>query len=505
MKKNWLRMLSVLMCFLLCFGLFGCGNGGEGEGEGEGGNPEQVVIATDVDLNALDPMGNWSGACYYIYWTCYDRLLGYDYETGEYLPELATSWEVSEDGMEYIFHLRDDVYWHDGTQFTAKDVVYTVKRGIETQCGNYPSVNHAEAIDDFTVKYVMDSPNSLVLDKQWIGDAAVIQDGCGDDVATNIMGTGAYKVKEWRIGEHLIIEANPDYWGEQPQIKEIKFVTMPEANARLMAVQAGDVHVAKIGAANLKAAQEDENLTIYATPSVQMNYLTFNHTNEILSNKLVRQAIAYAINKQDIIDAALEGQGTAANTMVPASIQGHAADIKGYEYDVEKAKALLAEAGYADGFEIELTYITGSYDIQAQIIQAQLKEIGIDVKLDGKESAAAKEKINAGQADLSLGNRGSSNADYYLKIMHSDRLTDGRNELNFSNPEFDACIDNAINATDTDARTQEYIKAQQIIHDEAIVLPLYTGYNFNISVKNLAGVQMLPTSGSDYGEMYWVE
>ncbi|MBR6585491.1 MAG: ABC transporter substrate-binding protein [Firmicutes bacterium] len=501
MKKNWLRTLSLVLCLALCFGLIGCG----GPGEVEEGNPEQVVIATDVDLKALDPMGNWSGACYYIYWTCYDRLLGYDYETGEYLPELATSWEVSEDGMEYIFHLRDDVKWHDGTQFTAKDVVYTVKRGIETSCGNYPSVDHAEAIDDFTVKYIMKNPNSLVLDKQWIGDAAVIQDGCGDDVATNIMGTGAYKVKEWHIGEHLIIEANPDYWGEQPQIKEIKFVTMPEANARLMAVQAGDVHAAKIGAANLKAAQEDENITIYAVPSVQMNYLGMNHTNEYLSNKLVRQAIYHAINKQDIIDGALEGQGTVADTMVPASIQGHAKDIKGYEYDVEKAKALLAEAGYADGFELELTYVTGGYDIQAQIIQAQLKEIGIDVKLDGKESAAAAEKINGGQSQLNLGNRGSSNADYYLNIMHSARLTDGRNVLNFSNPDFDACIDNAINATDTEARTQEYIKAQQLIHDEVIVIPLYTGMNFNISPKNLAGIQLLPTSGTDFGQMYWVE
>jgi len=501
MKKNWLRTLSLVLCLALCFGLIGCG----GPGEVEEGNPEQIVIATDVDLKALDPMGNWSGACYYIYWTCYDRLLGYDYETGEFLPELATSWEVSEDGMEYIFHLRDDVKWHDGTQFTAKDVVYTVKRGIETQCGNYPSVSHAEAIDDFTVKFIMNEPNSLVLDKQWIGDAAIIQDGCGDDVATNIMGTGAYKVKEWHIGEHLIIEANPDYWGEQPAIKEIKYVTMPEANARLMAVQAGDVHVASIPAANIKAAQEDENLTIYTNQSTSLNYLGMNHSNEYLSNKLVRQAIYHAINKQDIIDAALEGYAVQADVLVPPSIQGHAKDIKGYEYDVEKAKALMAEAGYADGFDIELTYRTGMYDIQAQIIQAQLKEIGINVTLDGRESAAASEKINAGQSQLNLGYRGSSNADYYLSIMHSDRMTDGRNILNLSNEGIDAALDKAKTTIDTDERSQEYIKCQQIAHDEVVVVPLYSGTVFNISQKNLAGVQLLPTSGSDHRKIHWVE
>lgn len=503
MKKNWLRMLSVLMCFLLCFGLFGCGGGGE-EG-GEGGNPDQVVIATDIDLKAVDPMGNWSGACYYIYWTCYDRLLGYDYETGEFLPELATEWSVSEDGMEYTFKLRDDVKWHDGTQFTAKDVVYTVKRGIETQCGNYPSVNYAEAIDDFTVKYYMNEPNSLVLDKQWIGDAAVIQDGCGDDVATNIMGTGAYKVKEWHIGEHLIIEANPDYWGEQPQIKEIKFVTMPEANARLMGVQAGDVNVASIPAANVKAALADENLTVYSQQSTSLHYLGMNHTNEYLSNKLVREAIYHAIDKQAIIDAALEGYGTAADCLVPPSIQGHNSDIKGYEYDVEKAKALMAEAGYADGFDLELTYKTGSYDVQAQIIQAQLKEIGINLTLDGKESAAAAEKINGGQSQMSLGYRGSSNADYYLNIMHSDRLTDGRNVLSFSNPEIDKAIDDAKVITDEAARIEAFKKCQQIAHDEIVCVPLYSNTIFNISQKNLAGVQLLPTSGSDFTGLYWVE
>jgi len=502
MKKNWLRIGSLLLCIALCFGLIGCGGPADSD---EPEVKEQVVIATDIDLKACDPMGNWNGAHYYVYWTCYDRLLSYDYETGEFLPDLATSWEVSEDGMEYIFHLRDDVKWHDGTQFTAKDVVYTVKRGIETQCGNYPSVDHAEAVDDFTVKFVMNEPNSILLDKQWGGDAAIIQDGCGDAVATNIMGTGAYKVKDWRIGEHLIIEANPDYWGEQPAIKEIKFVTMPEANARLMGVQAGDVDVAAIPAANVKAASEDENLTVYTNQSTSMNYLGMNHTNEYLSNKLVRQAIYHAIDKEAIIAGALEGYAVAADTLVPSSIQGHAKDIKGYEYDVEKAKALMAEAGYPDGFDLELTYRTGKYDIEAQIIQAQLKEIGINVTLDGRESAAASEKIDGGQSQLNLGYRSSSNADFYLSIMHSDRLTDGRNILSLSNEGIDAALDKAKTTIDTDERAQEYIKCQQIAYDEVVLVPLYCNTVFNISGKNLAGVQLLPTSGSDFRQIHWVE
>ncbi len=502
MKKNWLRMLSVMMCLLLCFGLFtGCGNSGEDEGDGE--VKDTVVVATATDLKALDPMGNWNGADYYIYWTCYDRLLGYDYETGEFQPELATSWDISEDGMEYTFKLRDDVYWHDGTQFTAKDVVYTVQRGIETQCGNYPSVDYAEAIDDFTVKYVMLEPNSLVMDKQWIGDAAIIQDGCGDDVATNIMGTGAYKVKEWVIGDHLTIEANPDYWGGEPEIKEIKFVTMPESNSRLMAVQAGDIDVGNIAAANVKAASADDNIIVYSTQSTSVNFLAFNHTNEILSNKLVRQAISHAIDKESIVASQLEGYGAVVNTIVPSSIGGYNPDITGYEYDVEKAKALMEEAGYPDGFEIELTYRTGSSDLAAQVVQANLKEIGITVTLNGMESAAFTEYTNGNKTELCLTYKGSTNADYYLNIMHSDRITDGRNLLGLNNADVDELLNKSKKAADSETRNEAYKACQQIAHDEAIVVPLYTSTVFAAANKDLKGVQVLPTSGIEFSAMSW--
>ena len=110
---------------------------------------------TDTDLKALDPMKNWNSSCYYIYWTVYDRLIGFNEETGEFEPELAESWDISDDGMVYTFHLRKDVKWHDGSDFTAEDVKYTVERGIETGCGIYPSVSHATIIDPYTIEFHM--------------------------------------------------------------------------------------------------------------------------------------------------------------------------------------------------------------------------------------------------------------------------------------------------------------------------------------------------------------
>ncbi len=502
MKKNWLRMLSVLLCLTLCFGLFGCGGGGEEGGEGE--VKDSVVIATTVDLKNLDPMGNWNGNAYHIYWTAYDRLLEYDYETGEFKPGLATKWETSEDGMEYTFYLRDDVVWHDGTPFTSKDVVYTVQRGIETANGNYPKVSHAEAIDDYTVKFIMLEPNSLVMDKQWIGDSAVIKEGSGDTIGTTVNGTGPYKVKEWRIGEHLILEANPDYWGEQPQMKEIKFVCYPDDSARLMALQAGDIDICAIGTASVKAALEDENLQVVSGQGTFLRYLAFNHGNEYLSNKLVRQAISHAINKEDILNGALEGLGVTADALIPTTVGGHNADVTGYEYDVEKAKALLAEAGYPDGFEIELTYTSPGYDIYAQIIQANLKEIGITVKLDGKENAAAGEKINAAQHEMALSGRGASDGNYYVNVMHSSHLTDGRNQLNLNDPAIDELL-NKVFVTEGEERVAVYKEAQVVAHEEAVVVPLVVANNYYAANKNIEGLGVIPTGGNDFRFLKWAE
>lgn len=500
MKKKLSKICSLLLCFILCFGLLaGCGgdkSGSETEGK------DEVVIATDTDLKALDPMKNWNSSCYYIYWTCYDRLVGYNEETGEFEPELAESWEISDDGMIYTFHLRDDVKWHDGSDFTAEDVKYTVERGIETGCGIYPSVSHATVVDPYTIEFHMLEPNSLLMDKQWNGDACIIQKDCGDDVAQNVMGTGAYKIKEWVTGDHLTIEANPDYWGEQPKVKTIKFVTMPEANTRLVSVQSGDVDAAPIPAANVKQASADENLTVLSKESTQVNYIGLNVNYEPLSNKLVRQAIAHALDKDSMIQAQLEGHGSVVNTMVPPMISGHDASIKGYEYDIEKAKDLLAEAGYADGFKLELSLVSGKHDLAAQVIQSSLKEIGIEVTLKPMDATAFNDYQNTNQAQMTIGYRSSSNADFYVKIMHSDNIEQGRNAVGYSDPEMDKLLDETYVAMG-DERDAIYAEVQEKINDEAVVIPLYTSTVFAVVQKDLKGVDLLSTSGIDFSGIYY--
>lgn len=491
------KVTVLLLCFLLCFGLLaGCG------GKDEAVAKDEVVIATDTDLKAVDPMKNWNSSCYYIYWTVYDRLVDYNEETGEFEPALAESWSVSDDGMVYTFKLREGVKWHDGSDFTAEDVKYTVERGIETACGIYPSVDKAVIVDPYTIEFHMTEPNSLLMDKQWNGDACILKKDCGDGVAQEPNGTGAYKIKEWVAGDHLTIEANPDYWGEAPKIKTIKFVTMPEANTRLVSVQSGDVDAAPIPAANVKQASADANLKVLSKESTQLNYVALNVNYKPLSDVRVRQAIAYALDKDAIIEAQLEGNGVVANTMVPSSIGGYNASVKGYSLDLDKAKALLAEAGYADGFDLELASVAGKHDLAVQVIQSNLKAIGINVTLKPMESTAFSDYQNTNQAQMFIGYRSSSNADFYVKFLHSKNIEQGRNTVGYKDAEMDKMIDETY-VKMGDERDALYEQIQVKINDEAVAIPLYVSTVFAVVQKDLQGVDLLSTSGINFSRMYY--
>lgn len=500
MKKNWLRMLSVLLCMALCLGLFGCG-GGE-SGGGDDAVKDSVIIAAAEDIKAADPHSNWSGIHYYVYWTCYDRLIGYDYETGEYLPELAKSWDVSEDGKEYTFHLRDDVKWHDGTQFTAKDVVYTAERGIELSNGNFPSVNKVEAVDDYTVKFYLNEPNAVFLDKQWIGDAAIIPDGCGDIVATTINGTGAYKVKEWVIGDHMTLEANPEYWGGEPPVKEIKYVTMPESNARLMAVMAGDVDAAAIQPENVKQATTADNLDIGTVSSASIHYLMFNQRVEAFQKQEVRQAVAYALDKDAILEAQVQGYGEVVDSIIPSFVAGYKDDLNKYERNIEKAKELMAAAGYPDGFTVELTTLAGQHDLAAQVIQAQLKEIGIEVTLVQLDRATFLEAVSKQACDFFLKDRGATNADYYISVYNSANIATGVNWMGLQDPAVDELIQK-ITISDGETRAALLEELQVLINEECYSIPIFRKTAFVAHDKNLKGIGVIPTGGVDWSTMYW--
>ena len=498
------RPIAMLLCLLMVLSLVACGGKteeaapkAETKTETPAAAPEAAAPAEAAgekvlrvgmkDTTNLDPMNDWSLPSYYFYWTVYERLIKLNYETGEYEPELATSWEVAEDGSTYTFKLREGVKWHDGKPFTSADVKYTIERGVELGTGNYPGVDYVEAPDEHTVVVHMTAADSVFLDKQWTGDCCVMQDGCDDSIGQWPIGTGPYKMEEWVAGDHITIVKNEDHWSEEgaPNDKII-FSIIPEDATRLVALQSGDIDIAPISATDVKHVEADENLNVLNKTGIWLDQLGFNCGKGPLADVRVRKAIAHAINRQAIVDGVLEGYGVVMNTPVAIGKVGYYDGVPAYEYNVEKAKELMAEAGYADGFELDLAIY--SYPLVAQLIQYDLSQIGITVSITQMEKTAQLEFVNSGEADLFFWGRSGGPADIYVKSFSStSNGSTAKNNFNYKNERVDELYELSHLTLDTAERNEVYKELQLIVMDELPTLPLFAADVFTGQHKDVTG------------------
>lgn len=506
MKTNLARTIALLLCAVMMLSAFAaCGQKPADTSKPGTDKPadassvkEELVIAMTNDVKALDPMKCWQVAAYHFYWTIYERLIYFNPETGEYEPELAKSWETAEDGMSYTFYLQEGVKWHDGSDFTAEDVKYTIERGIAEGTGNYPGVDHVEVIDPLTVKVHMTAPDSVFMDKQWTGDCCVIKKDSGDQLSLNPIGTGPFKFVEWVSGDHITLEAFDGYWREQSGTKKITFRIIPEANARLVALQTGEIDIAPLTATEVNQATADAKLNLMTTSSITVNYLAFNCQKPPFDNELVRQAICYAIDRDAMVAAQLEGQGITLKSLVAPGKMGYYDGFEGYPYDMAKAKELLTQAGYSDGFECELTLNTGKNEISAQLIQASLGELGIKVKLNVMEAAASTDYIAQGNHDMALNSRSGGSADSYVGMLSSQKLGVNGNRCFYISDEMDALLEESHLTIDLTARNEVYKKIQEHINEHAPLLPLFAPNIFLGANKNVQNVRADNEGCHDY-------
>ncbi|WP_127523389.1 ABC transporter substrate-binding protein [Mesorhizobium sp. Z1-4] len=388
---------------------------------------------------------------------------------GEVLPALAKSWEISDDGKTYTFHLQDGVKFHDGSDLTSEDVVFSLDRARADDSTNaqkalFAAISSVEAVDATTVKVTLNSPQGSFLYNMGWGDAVIVAPETADGNKENPVGTGPFKFANWAKGSSITIEKNPDYWGEAVALDKAEFRIIPDAAAAIPALLSGDVQAfANMPAGDaLAQIQADSRFEVVIGSTEGETILSTNNKKAPFDNLKVRQAIAHALNREEII----AGNGSGLGTPIGSHFSpGNAAyvDLTGtYPFDPDKAKALLAEAGFPDGFNATIKLPPPPYARDGgQVVASQLRNVGINLEIVPVEWADWLDQV-------------FKNKDYDLTIVSHTEPNDigiyARKDYYFQydNPDFDAVIAELDVSSDEAKRTELYQKAQRILAEDAV-------------------------------------
>ncbi|MFZ5942591.1 MAG: ABC transporter substrate-binding protein [Bacillota bacterium] len=510
MKKKFILVLITLLCLSLI--IIGCNSGTENKPEAEQpkepAQPKEkvLVFARGGDSVGLDPANETDGESFYVARNILNTLVDYEDDNTDIIPGLAKSWGPKDkDGLVWTFNLREGVKFHDGTALNAEAVKFNFDRWMfednpyrhegeafeywSYMFGGYPGVvKEVRAVDELTVEIELSQPfapfiNNLGMPCFAISSPEAIKKH-GKDYFKNPVGTGPFKFVEWLKDDKIVLEKNTEYWGEGPLLDKLIFRVIPDNSAALMELQAGTIDVMTgLNPEDAKIVEEDPNLQLLLRPSMNVGYLALHMEKKPFDNVLVRKAMNHAIDKQALIDAFYAGFAKPAKNPLPPSLWGYNDSIVDYKYDPAKAKALLAEAGYPNGFKTELwampvarPYMPQPKEI-ATAIQQQLAEVGIEVEIVTMDWGTYLEKGEFGEHTIyTIGwNGDNGDPDNFLYVLLDKDNAKVGSAGNFAFYKSDKVHDLLIAAqkeTDQAKRAKLYEDAQVIIHEDAPWVPL---------------------------------
>lgn len=389
---------------------------------------------------------------------------------GSVQPALAESWEVSDDGKVYTFKLRSGAKFHDGSDLDSGDVKFSLDRArgedsVNAQKPLFAQIDTVEAVDATTVKVTLKQPQGSFLYNMGWGDAVIVAPESAEGNKANPVGTGPFKFDSWAKGSSIKIVKNPDYWGDPVALEKAEFRIVPDAAAAIPALLSGDVHAfanrADIGD-SLAQIQADPRFEVVIGATEGETILSTNNKKPPFDNPKVRQAIAHALDRAAIIQAGSSGFGIPIGSHFSPANEAYVDLVGTYAYDPEKAKALLAEAGFADGIKATLKLPPPGYARDGgQVVAAQLREIGIDLEIIPVEWAQWLEQVfKAKDYDLTIVSHTEPNdigiytrKDYYFQ---------------YDNPDFDAVMAELDVTADPAKRKELFGKAQTILAQDAV-------------------------------------
>lgn len=466
-----------------------------------------LTVALQLEPPHLDPTSAAAGAIdSVVYSNIFEGLTRFMGD-GSIVPGLAESWEISDDGLVYTFRLHDGVMFHDGTVMDAEDVKFSLDRARADDSANaqkalFTAISGVEVVDPLTVRITLGEPNGLLLFNLAWGDAVIVAPESIENIKTNPVGTGAFKFVDWVQGDKIDIAKNPDYWGTPAVLDSVTFKFIGDPTAAFAAVMAEDVdaYLNFPAPENLPQFEADPRFRVLVGSTEGETILSTNNKQPPFDDIKVRQALAHAIDRQAVIDGAMFGLGTPIGTHFAPHHPAYV-DLTGNSaYDPEKARALLAEAGLADGFETTLHLPPTSYARRGgEIVAAQLAEVGIKAEIINVEWAQWLETVFRGK-------------NFGLTIVsHTEPMDIGI----YARPEYYFQYDNKafqdlmaeLNRTTDEARRTELLQQAQTIISEDYV----NGYLFELAWPTVAKAEVqglwlnAPTQATDLTAVHWAE
>lgn len=508
------RAFALLLTAILSLSTVACGSKTENASQNsDHAASNTLVIGHYGDTPNFDTHNNLNDNGMRINMSVYDPLVRMDSETYEILPCVAESWTLSEDGKEYTFQIKPSIKFSDGTEMSIDDVVFSLQRGMEMPMAvpSFARVVGVEAVDDSHVKVSLDGPYpeflfAMALPTAGIFSKAAFESMGEEAFAKNPVTTGPYHVADWKVGEKVTLEANPYYHMGEVPIKTVVWQVITDANSAVLSLESGDIDAyVDVAQSSFKRIEENEKLTLYKGQAFGMNFVQLNCSIPPFDNLDARKAMAYATDKESMLNGILEGDGTIVDTFATDAFLGYTDDVTKYPYDLEKAKELFAKAGVDGSTKIDIILYNTRASKFAQVLQNSLKEIGINATINQMERSAFDDAALSGTGNIIVdgGTFTAPTIDEVLyTAVHSSQM-EIRNYSKFSDPEVDRLLDEARVTIDEGDRAVLYQDLLVRLSDEVPLIPTIWS-NKNIAAKKeLNGVKVNPWSFYNLYEFSW--
>ena len=511
------KLLLTLLLFSVMTALCGC-NGGTDKGDTPGdissGTPAtggEIVVGITQDLDSLDPHIAVAAGTDEVLFNVFEGLVKPD-KNGNFVEAVAERYVISEDAMTYQFTLRENVKFHNGDTVTVDDVVYSLKRCaglLDVQDPNVlvdsalsRSIKEVVAVDEKTVELRLHAANTELIPYL---TCAIIP--CDYEAQTTApVGTGPFRFVSYSPLESFVVEKNPDYYGTPAYVDKVTFKIYASSDAAFLELMAGKVHIFPY-LTEEQATQLSQNYTIEVGTMNLVQALFLNNAAAPFDNATVREAFCHAINRQEILDMLSGGRGTIINSgMTPGLASYYNEGIAGYEYSVEKAKQLLADAGYADGLEITIT-VPSNYQYHmdtAQIMVEQLKKVGVTAKIEPVEWATWLSEVYKGR------NYQATVVGLDFNLAPSDvvkryQSTASNNFVNYVSEAYDTTFAKALAAIDEQEKIAAYQELQKLLYEDAASVYIQDPALLTAVSRELGGYTFYPVYVQDMSLVYFKE